>query len=590
MATFYVTSAGSDVFPYDTLETGATSLNTVLELSSLSAGDTVYIASDLTVDNISNITKPITLTSIDDTKYKITSTANGYCIPIMFGNYESHMIVDGLAFEGFWQLAYPAFPDFIYSLIIRNCYFALTGYGPILTLPFSFNFVFENNVVRSTNVGIGNFFVMYTHAYGLKYLANVSNNVFDFDNFPSYFGFFWGFGDPAYWNITNNILYVRNETSDPAYFINPDFTRQETVLLENNSCNFLTGYVKPVDGNPYDVSTTNTIYADPMFVGDGSGGYDDYYLSPSSPLIGTGYNNIQIGLGLISFSINVLTSTKNVSQSYIENFCNVPTNTISILEKVARLTDLFDPWLMPIDKIQYYANNLGYDVGLNRDDIGVGGEVTADVPESLRNKYLRFMASQLPEWYRTKTTRPSIRTMLYSFGLVGDIVYYYTKEYTDKFADAVLSNQNDKEVADFLSDVREGNILTYDELRKQLCTLRSNIDTVVSLLDRNVWMLSRTNTASIEEDISNIPDTYFPTPHFRVMFDLLSSFDAQTYTKDLTRHERVVRAISTIKPINTVFEGVAAYMKVEATRYVMATVRVRKNISLISTDSNDNPD
>ena len=49
--------------------------------------------------------------------------------------------------------------------------------------------------------------------------------------------------------------------------------------------------------------------------------------------------------------------------------CNVPTNTISILEKINRLTQLFDPWLMPIELVQLYAQNLGYDVGLNREQI-----------------------------------------------------------------------------------------------------------------------------------------------------------------------------------------------------------------------------
>ena len=35
------------------------------------------------------------------------------------------------------------------------------------------------------------------------------------------------------------------------------------------------------------------------------------------------------------------------------------------------------------------------------------------------DKYLRFIISNLPTWYKIKTTRNSIRIMLFSFGIIG---------------------------------------------------------------------------------------------------------------------------------------------------------------------------
>jgi hypothetical protein len=249
---------------------------------------------------------------------------------------------------------------------------------------------------------------------------------------------------------------------------------------------------------------------------------------------------------------------------------------ISILEKINRLTQLFDPWLMPIDLIQLYAENLGYDVGLNRGEIPtiIGADPIAAEIEA--NKYLRFMTSQLPEWYKVKTSRPSLKVMLYSFGLIGDVVYYYTKKYTD-----LIARDNNQILFDRLNTA---GYQTYEELYAAICELQVNVTDLRTALT-NDWLLSKWNPSSIQEDISNIPDDYFPSPHFRLWFNLLESAESSNYSTDVARNDMITKAILSIRPLNTVFDGVSGYMMVHADIHVMPKVRFRKNIFLCSDSS-----
>jgi hypothetical protein len=263
--------------------------------------------------------------------------------------------------------------------------------------------------------------------------------------------------------------------------------------------------------------------------------------------------------------------------------CNVPTNTISILEKINRLTQLFDPWLMPIELVQFYAQNLGYDVGLNREQIPTLVNVDPEEAKIEQNKYLRFMVSQLPEWYKVKTTRPSLKTMLYSFGLVGDVVYYYTKTYSDgmgmvesgELTETDLINQQ------VIDTIQRSGYSTFREFYADVCKMKSNLDAIRESVSDD-WLLTNWNPSSVQEDVSNIPDEYFPTPHFMLWFDVMESIGAQRYSTDIARNSQMATAIKAIKPLNTVFEGIAAWIKYDATVYMRGRVRFRKQISLSS--------
>lgn len=196
-----------------------------------------------------------------------------------------------------------------------------------------------------------------------------------------------------------------------------------------------------------------------------------------------------------------------------------PTNTsyptsaqkISILEKVARLTELHDPSLIDIEYIQFFASNLGYNVNVSRDEIGVSGTTTesfgttefiGDCTESDINRYLRFVVENLPTWYKIKTTRNAVKVMLYSFGLVGDLIEYFTDNY---------------------KQTSEGGH----------------------------WR------ADFSGNLADINNDWFPTPHFVIYIDFDLSSDI---TFELRRRSKVVRAIDSIRPINTVFRRITGYV------------------------------
>lgn len=198
---------------------------------------------------------------------------------------------------------------------------------------------------------------------------------------------------------------------------------------------------------------------------------------------------------------------------------------ISILEKVHRLTELHDPDLIDIEFIQFFAANLGYNVNVSREEVGVSGTTdtfgttefggacsAADI-----NRYLRFVVRNLPTWYKIKTTRNSIKVMLYSFGLVAEVLEYFTDSYLPTSAGGK-------------------------------------------------WILDQ------QGDLSTIPDNFFPTPHFAVSVDFDASEDIST---DIQRRQKVIRAIESIRPINTVFRKLVGYvnrvLNIEVGGYVRMT-------------------
>jgi hypothetical protein len=202
---------------------------------------------------------------------------------------------------------------------------------------------------------------------------------------------------------------------------------------------------------------------------------------------------------------------------------------ISVLEKIYRLPELHDPDLMDIDKIQYFANNLGYNVNVNKSQFGVVGGNADDV-----DKYLRFMVSNLPNWYKIKSTRNSIKSMLFSFGLIGDIVYYYTKDYDEDNNNWIYGN------------------VYFDQTENKL-----------------------------KEDLSKINNSWYPTPHFSVWYDINKSNTNFSY--DTTKQKQIYNAIDSVRPVNTVFKGIIGnwqtlkHMGVATVHKVSKFVRINHN-------------
>ena len=189
---------------------------------------------------------------------------------------------------------------------------------------------------------------------------------------------------------------------------------------------------------------------------------------------------------------------------------------ISILEKVKRISELHDPDLIDINYIQFFAAHLGYNMNITRDEVGFGLFETGGVCSASDNEdYLRFMVRNLPNWYKIKSTNDMMKIMLYSFGLVADIYTYYTNNYSN-------------------------------------------------------WKMDYIG------DLSEIPDSWYPTPHFNIVVDVDESFGNIFFR--LQEGEKIIRAILTNKPLNTVFRGLTAkasqlielycYCNSRSTRYI----------------------
>ena len=255
--------------------------------------------------------------------------------------------------------------------------------------------------------------------------------------------------------------------------------------------------------------------------------------------------------------------TNNVSLSKTNSNNTAQGDRISLIEKIMRLPELFDPALAPIETIPFLGKNFGYNVGLNVQDIKEYSGVNPD-PEAIdrdieAKKYLRFMIANLSEWYRTKTTAYSDKTMLYSFGLVGDIVYYYTNHYQDPNASASPDASPSQQFR-FLFE----SVSTYKELYNEVCKkiheyeiLGKSVDQVTA--DAVQWILTQWTGIDVEANPSNIPDQFFPTPHYMLWFDAINSLDDGSYQTESDRLSKIRDAMEATRPINGVFDGICAY-------------------------------
>jgi len=200
-----------------------------------------------------------------------------------------------------------------------------------------------------------------------------------------------------------------------------------------------------------------------------------------------------------------------------------PAHTISILEKARRIAELKDPNLVDIEFIQRIANFMGYNIDVHRNNIN--DLTSATVNDEYTNQYLRFVVSNLPNWYQIKSTRNAVKVLFYSFGLVGDLVYRWT-------SDELSSNANHPTSGGY------GN-------------------------DPTFWLEEDPN--GLTSGVSDFPDNYFPTPHFVIRID--ANRTPASWLNDL---DNILRAVEVIRPINDVFDTLQIIFNLE-----LETVYVR---------------
>ncbi len=115
--------------------------------------------------------------------------------------------------------------------------------------------------------------------------------------------------------------------------------------------------------------------------------------------------------------------------------------------------------------------------------------------------------------------------MLYSFGLIGDLITRYTNNY-----------KND---------------------------------------DGSNWINFRDGIDSTLD----IPEGFYPTPHFVISIELDSS--TTNFSLNNTVRNNVVNAIESIRPANTVNDGILGHVSRIGTEYIQAFARKRLYIRMI---------
>lgn len=185
---------------------------------------------------------------------------------------------------------------------------------------------------------------------------------------------------------------------------------------------------------------------------------------------------------------------------------------ISILKKIERLTTLHDADTIDEEYIQFLASFMGYDgLDVNRTDIGSFrvGDVDADDIDNLtpdqictlekqEGEYLRFVVRNLPNWYRIKTTDNAVKIALFSFGIIGELETLFTNDYDENW---------------LAEDKKDG--------------------------------------VDISTEFGVNRQDYFPSPHFVIVVDTKI-----TLPNWINNIDRVKDAVNSIRPINTVFEGI----------------------------------
>ena len=229
-----------------------------------------------------------------------------------------------------------------------------------------------------------------------------------------------------------------------------------------------------------------------------------------------------------NFNTSAISADGSVASEITLDFYS-PDQKISILEKIYRLPEYANPDLIDINFVQLLASNLGYKINMYRNEAGgytneLGViDVNSTTSGSDVDLYLRYFTSNIPNWISTKTTRNSITVLLRSYGLAGDIATFYTNNYE------TIENG--------------GN-----------------------------WIIDYNN------DLSVVPNDYYPTSHFGIGFNL--DDNTVNITSDVVSRMASLRAIESVRPANTVFRGMIGNVDRTISIGVRCQVKMQKYIRI----------
>ena len=147
---------------------------------------------------------------------------------------------------------------------------------------------------------------------------------------------------------------------------------------------------------------------------------------------------------------------------------------------------------------------LDYDIKIGLDELKTLNDRSgyADNIDTYVDKMLRFVVSNLPNTYNIKTTRDSIKILLLSFGIMGNVIEYYTNDYKDS------------------------------------------------------WVANNFTSGSYVAD--DIDSTYYPTPHISIGVDIANTDKSVTLSTNDTI-QKALLAVESIRPTNVVLDGIIGY-------------------------------
>ena len=195
------------------------------------------------------------------------------------------------------------------------------------------------------------------------------------------------------------------------------------------------------------------------------------------------------------------------SVSVVPEFTGVPDMGYPIVEKIERLVYQKDPNVIDYSLIAYLARYMGYDITPVADDVMSSQFYTS---EEVRETAIRKVIQRLPEFNALKATEKGLEVLLLTFGIVGEVI----KMWTD------LKNPYGEFIPDY-------NVMDY-----RYTNMRDGIAPILH-----------------------------PTPHFLVQIEVEGNFPNELGIAEIGR---LGTGIMKYKPINTVFEGIQAYMKLTA--------------------------
>jgi hypothetical protein len=210
------------------------------------------------------------------------------------------------------------------------------------------------------------------------------------------------------------------------------------------------------------------------------------------------------------FDTNTIASRDDMDSS----FTGIPDMGASITEKIERLAYQKDPSVIDYELIGYLGKFLGYDITNLSSDIGESAIYDTDEE---REKAVRMSIRSLPQFYTLKNTESGLEMIILMFGIVGDVINMWT--------------DNLDPYQEFIPDY------SVDSYR------------YTKMLDGGSVNL-------------------VPTPHFNYRIDITGNYTNELTIEDI---KRLNTRIEKYKPINTVFNGLIAYID--------ETINARLNIS-----------